>query len=169
MKASRVLTEAGSEVEELDPLEALVPLELEDALEDQLLEDVRPLLAEKKLSAELRLRVSGERSTPSLVTSMILAWPRTPGSRRRLLRLARSPFRECFREWSPPLPASSCFVRVATSVMLVLAQGPEAGGRLDWPSLRTDLKETASGARRALKERPRRTLAWDTPDQVPTW
>lgn len=53
--------------------------------------------------------------------------------------------------------------------MLVLALGPEAGGRLDWPSLRTDLKETASGARRALKERPRRTLAWDTPDHVPTW
>lgn len=73
MEASRVLTEAGSEVEELEPLEALVPLEFEDVLEDQLLEDVRPLLAEKKLSAELRLRVSGERSTPSLVTSMILA------------------------------------------------------------------------------------------------
>lgn len=73
MKVLHVLTEAGSEVEELEPLEALVPLELEEALEDQLLEDVRPLLAEKKLSAELRLSVSGERSTPSLVTSMILA------------------------------------------------------------------------------------------------
>ena len=68
-----VLTEAGSEVEELEPEEALVPLELEEVLEDQLLEDVLPLLAEKKLSAELRLSVSGESSTPSLVTSMTLA------------------------------------------------------------------------------------------------
>lgn len=73
MKVLRVLTEAGSEVEELEPLDALVPLEFEEALEDQLLEDVRPLLAEKKLSAELRLRVSGDSITPSLVTSMILA------------------------------------------------------------------------------------------------
>ncbi|MPC58462.1 hypothetical protein E2C01_052467 [Portunus trituberculatus] len=73
LEVCEALTEVGSEVDELDPEEALVPLELEEALEDQLLEDVLPLWAEKKLSAELRLRVSGESSTPSLVTSMILA------------------------------------------------------------------------------------------------
>lgn len=76
------------------------------------------------------------------------------------------------RLWTPrslPRPASSCLLRVVTSVMLVLEEGPEAGGRVACPSLRTDLKETASGARRALKERPRRTLACDTPDHVPTW
>lgn len=165
------LTDAGSEAELLEPVEELVVLELEEALEDQLLEDVRPLLlAEKKLSEELRLRLSGL-SVVAFPTSMILAWPRTPGRRRRFLRLDMSPLRHCI-----PLlgvSATSLSLRADTFIMLELVvgilEGDVCSGEAGGPSLRTERKESVSGARRELNDRPRRTLACDTPDHVPTW
>ncbi|KAK3894220.1 hypothetical protein Pcinc_001982 [Petrolisthes cinctipes] len=50
-------------------MEVLVPLELEEVFEAQLLEEVRPLCAEKKLSAELRLRESALSTRPAPLTS----------------------------------------------------------------------------------------------------
>ncbi|MPC58460.1 hypothetical protein E2C01_052466 [Portunus trituberculatus] len=72
-----------------------------------------------------------------------------------------SPFMYCMPP-SQPCDASS-LLRAATLVMLELAGDP-VSGEAGCPSLRTDLKEMASGARRELKDRPRRTLACDTPD-----
>ena len=55
-----LLTEVGSEDEELELEDSDVVLELEETLEVQDLEEVLPLLEEIKLSAEVRLIVSGQ-------------------------------------------------------------------------------------------------------------
>ena len=69
-----ILTDVGSDEEEFEFDDPEVVLELEDIFEVHDLEEVRPLLVDMKLSADVRLIVSGHKIGGDLDEELIGIW-----------------------------------------------------------------------------------------------